>query len=119
MAGEENFTFVQGECEAVILSHPEWCVFFVAQARANSVYVICNVDVGRAKGNLWQPNHKRMILCVKRMILKWSKQRPSTGKLTPEKSRSLLERSDEIWSGVCSPSYCTGYCVAILGQCTD
>ena len=22
-------------------------------------YVICNVDVGRAKGNLWQPNHKR------------------------------------------------------------
>ena len=44
---------------------------------------------------------QKMILCVKRMILKWSKQRPCTGKWTPEKSRSLVERSDEIWSEFC------------------
>ena len=60
-------------------------------------YVMCDVDVGRAKGNLWQPNHKRWFYVWREWY--WNEASSDhLGKLTPEKSRSLLDRSDEIWS---------------------
>ena len=58
------------------------------------IYVICIVDVGRAKGNLWQPNHKRMILCVKRMILNWGRATTIYRQVDP---REVQESTWEEW----------------------
>jgi len=57
-------------------------------------YVICIVDVGRAKGNLWQPNHKRMILCVKGMILNWGRATTIYRQVDP---REVQESTWEEW----------------------
>ena len=93
-----NFTFVQEVflCMWSCDSFTSWAVCFLCGSRKSKtvIYVICIVDVGRAKGNLWQPNHKRMILCVKKMILNWGRATTIYRQVDP---REVQESTWEEW----------------------